>query len=481
MSNIVVNGPIAILSGSGSAVTFTKSGQADISNNSGSSAVPIEIVNEMKIAPWGEDNQFPQRVIKQMEYYGVGKSALDWKARALYAGGVVPGKITGIDPDTKEEIFTPLDRTTNPEIYKFIEAPWFDRFMLEYLQDWSWFSNCFPEAVLSNDCTKIKKWVHQESSACRLSVMDSKGKMDYVFLSNYWGSSIGQLPRFDGTKIFIPGVRENRKNNTSLEKSLYSRIRSIDMYNPVESLRKIAEDLKTKKGLKSAILPTNYPSPGKTYYQLATWDGARLSGWIEIATKIPDMIKVLYQKAFKLKYHIEIPETYFSDKYGPEVWLGKNETEQGEAKKELLESMDKFLTGEEAAYKSFVSFFKIDPYKGGDMGQVKITPIEDKSNIDKELLTGSAADIQFLVSAGIHPTLFGAGTIGTGQQRSGGSDIREAFLVYNASLKLERKVMLAPLYLTRDFNNWGEDIQFRIQETVLTTLDKGHGTEKKLS
>ena len=143
--------------------------------------------------------------------------------------------------------------------------------------------------------------------------------------------------------------------------------------------------------------------------------------------------------------------------------------------------MDKFLTGEESAFKSFVSFYKIDPYKGGDMGQVKITTIKDESTIDKELLTGSAADIQFLVSAGIHPTLFGAGTIGTGQQRSGGSDIREAFLVYNASLKLERKVMLAPLYLTRDYNGWDKDIQFRIQETVLTTLDQGHGTEKKLS
>lgn len=481
MSNIVISGPVAILSGAAAAVTFTKAGEQETTSNSGSSAVPIEIVNEMKIAPWGEDNQFPQRVIKQMEYYGVGKSALDWKARALYAGGVVPGKITGVDPKTKEEIFEPLDRTQYPEIYKFIEAPWFDRFMLEYLQDWSWFSNCFPEAILSNDASKINKWVHQESSACRLSVMDSKGKMNYVFLSNYWGSSVDQLPKFDGTKNFIPGVKDNRRNNTSLDKTLYSRIRSIDMYNPTESLTAIAKDLKTKKGLKSAILPTNYPSPGKTYYQLAAWDGARLSGWIEIATKIPDMIKILYQKAFKLKYHIEIPESYFTDKYGPEKWAGKTEGEKETAKRELLESMDNFLTGEDSAFKSFVSFFKTDPYKGGDMGQVKITPIEDKSSIDKELLTSSAADIQFLVSAGIHPTLFGAGTIGTGQQRSGGSDIREAFLVYNASLKLERKVMLAPLYLTRDFNGWDKDIQFRIQETVLTTLDKGHGTEKKLS
>ena len=93
----------------------------------------------------------------------------------------------------------------------------------------------------------------------------------------------------------------------------------------------------------------------------------------------------------------------------------------------------------------------------------------------------SAADVQILTAMGLHPTLIGAGTIGTGTQRTGGSDQREAYLIYTSLLKLEREVALEPLYLARDFNQWGDDIVFRILDTQLTTLDKNTGTEKKLS
>ena len=39
----------------------------------------------------------------------------------------------------------------------------------------------------------------------------------------------------------------------------------------------------------------------------------------------------------------------------------------------------------------------------------------------------------------------------------------------------------AVTYLVRDYNEWGDDIQFRHRDTVLTTLDKGKGTEKVVS
>ena len=126
--------------------------------------------------------------------------------------------------------------------------------------------------------------------------------------------------------------------------------------------------------------------------------------------------------------------------------------------------MDDFLSGDENAFASFVSFFDVDSHDHTEYGRVKITVIEDKTNLDKELITSSAADIQILIAMQAHPTLFGAGTIGTGSQRSGGSDIREAFLTYTALLNLERRVLLQPLYLVRDFNNWGNDIEFRIRD-----------------
>jgi hypothetical protein len=310
--------------------------------------------------------------------------------------------------------------------------------------------------------------------------MDRNGIINKVLLSKFWGASKDQVARFDLKKT-VQGLREKANNVNAIDKSLIKEVDCIDLYNPVASLKKIALRKKSLKGLKSAILPVNYPSVGKTYYQLASWDGARLAGWIKIAMKIPQLIQLMYSKAFKLKYHIEIPETYFHKKYGSAEWEEMPLEEKETARREVLDVMEKFLTDEDAGFQSFVSFFDVDGPKQNDVGRVKIEAIKDDSTIDKELLTGSAADIQFLIAAGINPTLFGAGTVGTGQQRSGGSDIREAFLVYCAGLNLERQVLLAPLYLVRDFNGWDADLVFRITDTVLTTLDTGAGTTKKLS
>jgi hypothetical protein len=484
-SRVKLVGSVAFLEGSSSAVFFSKSDRSQGSYNSDAkgTVAPIKkLQNELNIAYWGEDNRFPQNVEAQMAYCNVGKSGLGWKARALYGNGIIPGKITGIDPKTQEEIFVPLDRKQYKEVYAFIERRSFYRFMLEYLQDWTWFSNCFPEMILDHSCEKITDLVHQESCDCRFQQFNDNGKIEYVFISKLWGAAKDQWAKFDPAKK-MKGLLENPITFSAEDNEYVKKVPCIDMYNALQDLLNIAEKLKEKATgtLKSAILPVNYPSINKTYYQVAEWDGARLSGWVEIACKIPSLLKTLYNKAFSIKYHIEIPESYFEKKYTYEVWETKTEEEKKVAKILLLEEMDEFLSGNENAYNSFLSFFDIDNVNKAEYGRVKITPIEDKTKIDKELISASAADIQILIAMNVHPTLFGAGTIGTGQQRSGGSDIREAFLVYNSMLKLERNVLLEPLYLVRDFNGWDQEICFKIMDTVLTTLDTGAGTKKQIS
>lgn len=486
MSEIVISGPVAYLSGSKSAVYFSKtSNDAGTFKASSGTAAPIrKLQNLLNIAYWGEDNRFPNNIEQQMAYCGVGKAGLEWKAKMLWGSGIIAGKVTGYaDADGTKETFQVLDRSQYKNVYDFIESRSFYRFMLEYLLDWAWYYNCFPEIILSKDGKSITGLVHQESCDCRFKQMNDAGVMDTVFLSKFWGASADQFAKFDPTKA-IRGLLTNPTTPDLIPKEFIKTLDCIDMYDPVESLKAIAQkqvDAVGLDGYKSAILPVNYPSVNKTYYQVPAWDGARLAGWVEIAAKVPSIIKALFTKAFAIKYHIEIPETYFEQKYGYEVWHGYDQAVQEKAKKDLLKMMEDFLTGSDNAYKSFISFFQIDPTKGTEIGRVKITPIEDKTTLEKELVTSSAADIQLLVSMGINPTLFGAGTIGTGQQRSGGSDIRESWLTFTASLQLERQVLLEPLYLVRDYNGWDSDITFRFRDTVLTTLDQGTGTVKKVS
>ena len=493
-STVHLSGPVAYLETSSSAVYFSKT-NANAGTFKGvderGTAAPIKkLQNSLDLAFWGEDNRFPQNIEQQMAYCGVGKSALDWKARALYGAGIIPGKITDYQDGGKTEIFQPLDRNKYKPVYQFLEHRRTARFFLEYLQDWTWYFNCFPEACLSKDGKSITHFVHQESCDSRYKQMNDKGTVDTVYLSKLWGAGDDQWAKFDPTKA-MRGLVKNPTDPALLDSKYLKAIDAVDMYNQVESLRSIAEQQvksKSSNAFKSAILPVNYPSVNKTYYQVPYWDGARLAGWVEIASKIPSLIKVMYNKAFRLKYHIEIPMSYFEDKYGFEIWHGMKEAEQIAAKKQVLQDMDSFLSGDENAYKTFVSFFQVDNHTKKEYGQIKINPIEDKSNLDKELITSSAADIQILTAMQVNPTLFGSGTIGTGQQRSGGSDIREAYLVYGAQLYLERKVMMEPLYVMRDYNRevgsigeWEEGIEFRVRDTVLTTLDTGAGTTKVVS
>jgi hypothetical protein len=491
--------PVAYLSESKSAVFFsagnTKAGTYQGKGSAKGTAVPVtKLQNILDVAYWGEDNRFPQNIEQQMAYCGIGKSALNWKAKALFGNGIIAGRITDYTDGGATEVFEPIKPSTKEGkvINKFIHSSSTNRFCLEYFQDWVWFGNCFPEMIFSKDAKSITGFVHQESCDSRFKQMKKNGNISKVYLSKLWGLSGDQYAKFDPKKR-VRGLVESRTEPTEVDNEFVKALDCIDMYNALESTTDIAQSLRNSRGLgkfKSAILPVNDPSVNKTYYQVPYWDGARLSGWVEIASKIPSLIKTMYNNAFQLKYHIQVPETYFEKLFTKEVWATMKGDARTKARRDLLKKMDEFLSSAENAYKTFISTFDVDPHTGKDYGLVKIELIENKSTIDKDLITQSAADVEILIAMQVHPTLFSAGMTGSMFRSGGGSgsDIREAFLVYNALLNLERKVLLEPLNLMRDFNRevgemdeWAEDITFRFRDTVLTTLDQGKGTTKTVS
>lgn len=484
--------PIAFLEKSGGAVFFSPAGYDSAQpagKSSGATGTSLNVAEEvrevedkLKVVPWGEDNRFPQRISAMLDHCGIGKPALNFKAKAIYGGGIIPGKVTGIDPKTKEDIIEPLDRVKYAPVYEFLEKSTMPIFWAEFLNDWTTYVNCFPEIVFSKNGKTITNIVHQESSDCRYGPMQN-GKIKKVYLSKLWGLPGDQLIKFAPREISA-----GFNYVSTLEEKHIVPKDCIDMYDPVASCKEIVEGIKNRKGLISAILPVNYPSTNKTYYQLPSWDGARLSGWFDIASRVPGMLKRLFNSNFNIKYHIEVPESYFERLHGLEKWKTMLPDDKARERKTLVRRMDKFLSGDDNAFKSFVSTFDVAPHDGKEYGRLKITVIEDKINVDKETLMSSAADIQILIAMQVHPTIFGAGTLGTGTQRTGGSDIREAFLVQNAMHALERQIIVSPLNLVRDYNRevggiseWEKDIRFFFRDTVLTTLDTGAGSKKVLS
>lgn len=474
--SVEIHGNHAFLSGAGAIVTFTKPSYAAFSETTQAAMPKVTALNtRLGIAPWGEDNLFPQNIVKQLDYCGVAKSALDWKSRALFGNGIVWGK-PETDADGKE-IFRVAKKGDYPDVDAWMRTnKKLLRFYLEFSQDWNWFGNCFPELILSKDGKKITKLVHQESCDCRFLQMDKKGRIQWVLLSKLWGNLTDQFVKFDPKKAPTTTSTGGPTSATVIDNEYVVKRRALDPYNPFEDLQEAV-----KEGARNVILPVQYPSPNKTYYQLAYWDGARMAGWIEIAAKIPTMLKAMYENAFNLKYQIEIPEQYMERRFGA-GWNDLEPQEKEEKRMDVLRLMDKWLSGAENSYKTFVTYFDTTR-EGTEFNRIKINPIENKTTFDKDLLASATANGEILFAMQIKPNLIGASSPGsnsTGQDGSG-SATREDFLVYLAQLFLERNIILEPLALVQEYNGWDQELEFRFRDIVLTTTDQNSGTVKKIS
>jgi hypothetical protein len=316
----------------------------------------------------------------------------------------------------------------------------------------------------------------QEASDCRFKQMGPNGKIDTVYISKIWGMNNDQIVKFFPAKQDAVGIQSATRPVAVDNKYVYKRT-CLDKYDTYDDLER-----KAKQGVTNFILPIQYSSPGKSYYQLAAWDGARVSCWTEIAAKIPSMLVTMYKKAFSIKYHIEIPEAYFSSKVGQETWDKFTPEQRKAEREEILTAMDKFLSGDENAYKTFISYFDTNPVDKLEYNRIKITPIDSKSNIDKDLLASGTANSEICIAMGVNPNTLGAGKPGgVFSSNQGGSNIREGKITHDSLLNIDRLLALKPFNLIKRFNQWPEDLEFRFKDTVLLTLDKGAETKTTLS
>jgi hypothetical protein len=466
---------VAFLKHSRSSVFFA----ADSTKKSrGESAIPQlkRLTTDLDVAPWGEDNRFPQNIVSALEACGVAQSTLKWKASALWGGGIVYGKVVDIDANGNE-VFQMAKPGEYPEVDKFWAENRIPRFFAEFALDFVYFANCFPELIMNKGRDKIMALVHQESCDCRFKQANDRGEIDTVYISKLWGATKDQFVKYKKDRG-MAGLPADQKPKAVDGKYVIER-KAIDPYFPLESLQALREKNQNET---TFILPVNFPSPNKTYYQLPSWDGARVGGWIEIASRVPTVVKALYEKAFSIKYHIEIPEQYFVRRYGATQWDKMSTEERAKARSEILEAMDKYLAGDENAHKTFVSYFDYDNINKAEYGRIKINVIDNKLTTDKDLLTAGTANSEIMIAMGVNPNTLGAGKPGgVYASNQGGSNIREGKLEHDSSLTLERQLALEPFLLIKAFNKWPEDLQFRFRDNVLLTLDKGKQTETKIA
>ncbi|SHL26437.1 hypothetical protein [Hymenobacter psychrotolerans] len=389
-----------------------------------------------EIAPWGDDNLFPQNVIKDIEKNTILPSVLEKKTSMMYGGGLVYGIITGKEKDGRP-IF---EAQTLPEVDEFIEYSRLDRYAFEGLHDISTFANAFPELILSKNRQKVKLITIQEAAWCRY-LKPKKGTLPGVVINANWDNGGKPGDEFSTT---VP---------------------TIDPYfDAVGNLRSRTDGFKY-------IYPLSIPSPDKALYQLASWNSVRRSGWLDVAAAIPEFKKMLFKNQLTVKYLIEVHSAYWVWKYGD--WDGLTRDEKKKLLEDEIQAFNDVMQGTNGAGKTVMTTTIMDPKTNQEVAAFKITAIDDKLKDGIYIEDSQEASSHIYTAVGVAPSLMGVSPgKGMGGGAGGGSEPRVLFNNFVSTSQFHLDLLLAPLNLISRYNGWqvnGKPVVWRFLNPFIMT------------
>jgi hypothetical protein len=413
---------------------------------------PTQQVNPKELknkpwAPWGDNNRYPQDVVDKINKVSLVSPILDWKARALYGGGLAYGLVQ-VDEKGEETFIRQFD----PEIEQWLEDTDAMHYLMEASVYFYHFYNIFPEMIQSINGKKIVYLSCLESTdvrwARRAESGKNKGLIEYAYVNPDWLRITSEA---DMLKLDVLNTRQS----------------------PVEA----AQKWKNKK----FIYPVSYPSPGRSYYQRAPWH-VLLNTWLPVAEQIPAFKKALLENQLAIKYLITVPEWYWSSKY-PD-WAKKSDNERISIYQQEHKNFNDFMSGTANAGKSMMMTAKNDDaahkYK-----EWKIEAIDDKFKNGVYLEDSQEADAHIYKNLNVDPTLFGAGAGKNSASSGSGSDKRVAWNNYIIMAKPHQDIILKPLHFIARYNGWAERLEktvpnskftFWFKNYMIAKLDTGNET-----
>ena len=450
---IILDNNTAYLAGTQAAVTFSSSGMFAEPD---AKPVQVQVAGSNKTyrgaVPWGAENNMPSLIINKVGASPVLSSGMLFNISLGYGSGIVAGRWS---TENGQEVFTPVK--DNPEINTFFEENDIQGYLLEQLTDMNFFYNVFPEIILNRETTpRIVSLASKEAAFSRWEEMNTKGILENHFYSAYWNSS---------AKRAEPAVTP-----------------VLSTVNPVRDLRIRMGLEKNDKGVKQTpkdyrfIIPVNFPTPGRSYYQKPYWYSVIESGWYDYAQKIPEFKNALMDNQMTIKYHVELSEDYF-DKIFQAEGITTDADKKARITKEYAD-LNNFLSKTKNTGKTVISFIRYSP-EGKEIRRMKINVIENLFKGGEYLEDSEEASNILSYGIGVHPSLIGSSP---GKSKTiNGTEARELFIIKQSMLRPLRDRLLMPLYLIRNFNEWDKTISFDIPNITLTTLDQGTGSKKVIS
>jgi hypothetical protein len=392
----------------------------------------------ISFALWGSNNYRPTDIIKEAKKSGILKAGLSTRRDAHYGAGPMYYRLEAQD-DT--EVVKPLGMSTiPPNIREFHRRAQLERVHQRFIQDTEWWGWYACEYLLNGAKSQITSYRGLRAAWVRWSLMDDAGRIQWCIFNPNW-------PLYKGGTVEVIPV--------------------ADPWWTPEEVREWARE----NGYTKFVRPAMMPDPNEGYYPDKDWHALYDNQWLQNTNSIPASRAALLENSINLKYHIEIPSSYFSQKYH-DSWGDMTDSERDGKRREMLEQMNTWLSGAANAGKAFVSEFAVDEEGKAQPGW-KINVLDNKMG---EATGGSIADSEkgnseILATLRVDPTLLGQGAPGGKLGAGSGSDKAEAIRILHALMYGDREMTTEPYYFTRDFNGWDQSIYmgYRPMELQLQT------------
>lgn len=353
---------------------------------------------------------------------------------------------------------------TNEELQAFIENNDLHKTYLEMAGDMSLMSQCFCELQLNQrqlDENKrpvpTSRWnpkivgiKPRSVFTTRLERMDSQYRINYAYMSNQWLDSTQTLTETDRRIAAVPYLAAD----TAV----------ADLNRPVREARQQRVSRKNRP-TRFIMSPRDFGGP---YYADALWHSIFAGSIFEYAFTIVDDRLTRKRNSNIIGRVIYIHQEYLKHLYTQQ---GENKSKtMAQIQQEVFTDINRWLSNPDNAGQALISavFTGLD---GKEHKAWEIVEIESKANSQAQAEKTELQEISSIIffAMGLDSKLIG-NTPGDATS-SGGTDLRERFLVKQIQFAPLQQLMLRPLEVISKFNGWDPHLVWQIDREVLTTLD----------
>lgn len=372
---------------------------------------------------------------------------------------------------TVKDIFGDPDAQTVEEQIGFLGHNNLLQTFQQLYADMLQYNICFPEIELQqtyidpqtgHDVKTFKwnpkavgiKW--RNAKTMRLEQMNNQNRIEHVYISNQWLSSPEQtvITQNSDTKI--------------------DALPALSPQSPAADLERLARDTRQanvgkKRRPTHVVLPVRYNEYGHPYYPVPAWYSV-FSG--DVYTYASLLISDRKKRRDNANVIGRI--LYVSDEYIQRMYIQRHLDTPDARKeffnKEIVEPINNFLKNRDNMGEPMLAY----TFKDADGKVYKSWEIVEVVDNDKSLAEANKEELAeissiILFAWGVDSTLIG-NTPGT-TVRSGGTDLRERYLLKQVNMSLMQHLVLGVMDVVGTRNRWDPHLTWQIKKEVLTTLD----------